>query len=138
MLPSIQLSAVDTFLSKNGRTFLGSLPIISEKALTFEELDQFSGFVLYECNLPTFTRDPSELVLDNLHDRAQVYVDGKFVGVLSRENKIYSLPLTAGNGEKLQILVENQGRINFQIADDYKVFIFFFFFQNNIFFIFRE
>lgn len=90
-------------------------------ALTFEELNQFSGFVLYETDLPKFTRDPSNLVIEKLRDRAQVYVDGKLVGVLSRENGIYSLPLTSGNGNKLQILVENQGRINFQIADDYKV-----------------
>lgn len=101
---------------------MGSTPIVSEKALTFEELNQFSGFVLYETDLPKFTRDPSNLLIEKLRDRAQVYVDGKLVGVLSRENNINSLPLTAGNGKKLQILVENQGRINFQIADDYKVF----------------
>jgi beta-galactosidase len=44
-----------------------------------------------------------------------------FVGILSRENAIKSLPVSSGLGTTLQILVENQGRINFQIADDYKV-----------------
>lgn len=31
-----------------------------------------------------------------------------------------SLPISAGFGKKLQILVENQGRINFEIANDFK------------------
>lgn len=44
----------------------------------------------------------------------------QFVGVLSRENLANALPLSAGFGENLQILVENQGRINFAIANDFK------------------
>lgn len=90
------------------------------KLLTFEELDQFSGFVLYETNLPKFTRDPTNLVIEKLRDRAQVYIDGKFIGVASRENNIKSLPISANFGTRLQILVENQGRINFQTNFDAK------------------
>lgn len=44
----------------------------------------------------------------------------EFVGVLSRENNIYSLPLSTGQGNTLQIFVENQGRINYNIANDFK------------------
>lgn len=44
----------------------------------------------------------------------------KMIGILSRENGIFSLPISAGIGCILQILVENQGRINFNIADDLK------------------
>lgn len=44
----------------------------------------------------------------------------KFVGVLSRENLANSLPISAGFGSVLQILVENLGRINFDILDDFK------------------
>lgn len=44
----------------------------------------------------------------------------KTIGILSRENGIFSLPISAGIGSILQILVENQGRINFNIADDLK------------------
>lgn len=43
-----------------------------------------------------------------------------FKGILSRENKIHDLPLLTGTGEKLQILVENQGRINYNILNDFK------------------
>ena len=87
---------------------------------TFEELDQFSGFVLYETNLPKFTRDPANLYVNKLRDRAQVYIDGKSIGVLSREHNIYSVPVLSSFGKKLQILVENQGRINFQANFDQK------------------
>lgn len=40
--------------------------------------------------------------------------------MLSRENLADTLPISLGVGKVLQILVENQGRINFQIADDVK------------------
>lgn len=48
------------------------------------------------------------------------FITQKFVGVLSRENAIYSLPLNLGVGSKLQLIVENQGRINYGIANDFK------------------
>lgn len=40
--------------------------------------------------------------------------------MLSRESQINQLPLNAGSGSKLQILVESQGRINFNIMNDFK------------------
>lgn len=40
--------------------------------------------------------------------------------MLSRENLADTLPISLGVGKVLQILVENQGRINFKIADDVK------------------
>lgn len=120
---SINVTAIDKLFSGTGRSILGSKPIEgSDKLLTFEELDQFSGFVLYETMLPNaFERDPSNLVVEKLRDRALVYVDQRLAGVLSRENAVKSLPITKGNaGKKLQIFVENQGRINFQENFDFK------------------
>jgi beta-galactosidase len=87
---------------------------------TFEAFNQNSGFILYETELPEFSRDPSQLVIHKVHDRAWVYIDSHYVGTLSRENAITSLPLNAGEGKKLSILVENQGRINFQVESDFK------------------
>lgn len=120
-LTAITLKPTASILSERGRSILGSRPFTSDKLWTFEELNQFSGFVLYETALPVLTRDPSNLVVTNLRDRALIYIDDEFVGALSRENYISTLPISAGFGSKLSILVENQGRINFQIADDYKV-----------------
>ena len=106
--------------SPEARNSLASPAINASKLMTFEELDQFSGFVLYEANLPKLTRDPANLNVNQLADRAQIYIDGESVGVLSREHNIQSLPISAGFGKQIQILVENQGRINFQANFDRK------------------
>lgn len=43
------------------------------------------------------------------------------VGILSRENLATTLALNGGfSGRTLQILVENQGRINYNVANDFK------------------
>ncbi|KAG5675365.1 hypothetical protein PVAND_005274 [Polypedilum vanderplanki] len=117
---SLTMTPVNSLLSAEGRNILGSRSIESNTLLTFEQLKQFSGFVLYETELPKLTRDPANLLITDLRDRALVYVDEEYVGLLSRENVINTLPINADYGSKLSILVENQGRINFQIADDYK------------------
>lgn len=41
-----------------------------------------------------------------------------FVGILSRETLTHSLPISAGFGRVLQILVENQGRNNFELQEN--------------------
>lgn len=142
-LPSVTLTAVGLLLSVNGRQYLGrtsagqSTTIQSVDLQTFEQLNQFSGFVLYETDLPTFERDPAALKITELRDRAQIYIDQLFVGTLSRENVISSLPIHAGYGSKLQILVENQGRINFNDTNDIKVLSFLsFLFTFKMFFLF--
>jgi beta-galactosidase len=119
-LENVILKPVNSILSDEGRRILGSRPINSNYLLTFEELNQFSGLVLYETILPKFTRDPAYLEISDLRDRALVYVDGEFIGTLSRENVISKVPLSGYEGLKLSILVENQGRLNFGVTDDYK------------------
>lgn len=94
--------------------------VITAKPRTFEQLGQFSGYVLYEAKLPPFLIDPALLTVNDLSDRAYVYVDNHLIGILSRENGINSLSLAQGMGTKLQIFVENQGRINFKVANDRK------------------
>lgn len=127
-LQSVQLNPLGYLLSEKGRTHLGrdhfdgtSTTVSSQRPLSFEVMNQFSGFVLYETDLPILELDPTEIVVNNLHDRATVYIDQEFVGSLSRGNNIYSLSVHPGQGNKLQILVENQERINYAVADDFKV-----------------
>uniref|UniRef100_A0A182YAQ7 Beta-galactosidase n=1 Tax=Anopheles stephensi TaxID=30069 RepID=A0A182YAQ7_ANOST len=120
-LEAFPLTVVDSILSERGRSVLGVEASNKDgRLLTFEELNQNSGFVLYETTLPKLTRDPNRLTINGLHDRAQVYLDQFLAGTLARENAIDTLPITAGYGSELAILVENQGRINFDILDDYK------------------
>lgn len=120
-MPSITLKPIGAILSETGRKILGTNPVFSEKPLTFEEMDQFSGFLLYETTLPKFSRDPSKLLIEDLRDRAYIFVNDDLKGILSRENVIKSSPLGSWMGEKLQLLVESQGRIDYQVIEDYKV-----------------
>ncbi|PSN30941.1 hypothetical protein C0J52_24075, partial [Blattella germanica] len=80
---------------------------------TFEQLGQRFGFVLYETTILVSVPDPTLLSIPDISDRATVMVNGVTKGILSRGQKITSMPLSISVGEKLQILVENQGRINY-------------------------
>lgn len=87
-------------------------PVHSEQPLTMEDLHQDFGYVLYRTTL----HGPASgnLALDQLHSYARVYLDGKLAGVLDRRVGKMSMPLTAsGKDQRLDILVENSGRVNF-------------------------
>ena len=88
-------------------------PITADDPLTFEQLQQAFGFVLYSHNVSGQFPDPVLLNVTGLRDRGYVFVDGQQVGILSREESIYQVPVTVQDGSRLQILVENQGRICF-------------------------
>ncbi|XP_069675897.1 beta-galactosidase-like [Periplaneta americana] len=80
------------------------------RALTFEELRQASGLVVYETELREELGD-CQLFVPQLRDRAQVYLDRHLVGILSRTVKTFRLDLThLHKGTLLQIVVENLGR----------------------------
>jgi beta-galactosidase len=90
-------------------------PVHSEPILSMEDVDQAYGYILYRKDL----RGPAEgdLVLDELHDYAQLYLDSKRVGTLDRRLGQKSLPLKVpAPGARLDILVENSGRINFNVV----------------------
>jgi beta-galactosidase len=77
-----------------------------------EDIDQAFGYVLYRTALDSGAG--GELVLDGLHDYAQIYIDQKLVGTLDRRlgASQLTLPVTA-HAATLDILVENSGRVNF-------------------------
>ncbi|SDT15442.1 beta-galactosidase [Mucilaginibacter mallensis] len=87
-------------------------PVLNKTPLTFEDLNQDYGFVLYKTTI-TGGRTGT-LELNELRDYAVIMVNGKRVGVLDRRHNQNSLKLTLPAGKvKLDILVENMGRINF-------------------------
>ena len=87
-------------------------PIESDTLLTMEDMDQSYGYVLYRTRLDAGAR--GELVIDGLHDYAQVYIDQKLVGTLDRRLATSRLTLPAAKrAATLDILVENTGRVNF-------------------------
>lgn len=119
-LPSINLKPHTGILDAAGRRNLANYTRSSPKPMSFEALNQYSGFILYETKLPKSVRDPVLLKFSDLKDRAYVYVNRHLVGIISRENNIYSIPISLTLGCDLQVLVENEGRINYGIANDFK------------------
>jgi len=87
-------------------------PVTSDTPLTFEDLDQAYGFVLYR----TFLDGGSSGVLKirDLRDYGLVFLNGQRVGILDRRLKQDSLTIDLPPGRvRLDILVENLGRVNF-------------------------
>lgn len=88
---------------------------------TMEEYDQGFGSILYRTALPALS-SPALLTVNDPHDFAQIFVDGKYIGRLDRRNgeKELTIP-SCRRGATLDILVEAMGRINFGRAiKDYK------------------
>lgn len=79
---------------------------------SMEQLGQDYGFTLYRCRV-RHPKGPVTLSVQAVHDRAQVFVDGRPVGLLERNGPL-SLALEWPGGEAtLELLVENQGRVNY-------------------------
>lgn len=117
----VNMRPIMYLLSNEGRATIGNgAGVKSLIPKTFEELDQYSGLILYETNIENMDIENSLLTVNDLRDRALIYVDQEFMGILSRQNGNYSLTLKKYTGKTLQILVENQGRINFNVANDTK------------------
>ena len=90
-------------------------PIDSKTLLTMEDMDQSYGYVLYRTGLDE--GDGGDLVLDGLHDYAQVYIDQKLIGTLDRRlGTLHLLLPILKRAATLDILVENSGRVNYTKA----------------------
>jgi beta-galactosidase len=90
-----------------------SKPVRRPGPVPMEALGQGYGFILYRTTVRG-PREKSPLVLHEVRDRALVFVDGAFRGVIDRNMKESPVQIEFGPGEsRLDILVENMGRINF-------------------------
>ncbi len=89
--------------------------------LSFEELDCPYGYVLYTVEIPDINPDAIskakngelEITVNNVHDRALVFIDGKRMGevIRDREHPVIKVNVT-DKAHRLDILVENLGRTN--------------------------
>ncbi len=90
-----------------------SSPIRRPTPEPMEMLDQDYGFILYRTEVAG-PRAEVPLTIRGLHDRAQVFVDGRSIGVLERESPEETLSLSVPQGGvMLEVLVENMGRVNY-------------------------
>jgi beta-galactosidase len=109
-LPAIPLTkTVDLFdLKKDIK------PVANDTPLSFEDLNQGHGYVLYSRR---FTQPAQgKLQVPGLRDFATVYVNGKKVGELNRQDNKYELDVQIPFNATLELLVENMGRINYGAA----------------------
>lgn len=85
--------------------------IKSEKPLSFEDIDQGYGYVLYETRLPV---GEGWLKVKQLRDYGIVLLDGQRLGVLDRRKELDSIYIRVPEGgATLSLFIENLGRINF-------------------------
>ena len=92
----------------------------AEDLLPMNDLNMEFGYVLYQAGITT-QAESEELELENVRDYAAVYVDGKFLGRLTDNQKKIDIKTTLGK-YLLQIYVENIGRITYgpEITDNSK------------------
>ncbi|OPA78319.1 beta-galactosidase [Paenibacillus selenitireducens] len=89
-----------------------SEPIEQTSIQPMEKFGQAYGFILYS----TWVKGPrsrQQLHIQEVRDRAQVFLNGKPLGVVERWNPLPLEISVPEEGGRLDILVENMGRINY-------------------------
>ena len=112
-VPKFELKTFSELLIAIGKEEKGTLK-------TFEDMDMGWGMILYTTTLPEI---PVQSVLTaEIHDFGQVFINGDYIGKIDRVKNEKSITLPpVKKGQKLNILVEGMGRINFGRAiKDYK------------------
>jgi beta-galactosidase len=90
--------------------------IHAQTPLTMEDVDQSYGYILYRTTIHKLSHGPvnAKLKFDALHDYARIYLDGKLQGTVDRRLNQAEIDLPASApGARLDILVENSGRVNY-------------------------
>ncbi|OOC62126.1 glycoside hydrolase family 35 protein [Paenibacillus ihbetae] len=96
---------------------LENLPVLAPSVerrtpVPMELLGQNYGFIVYSTKI-SGPRQGESLHLQEVHDRAQVFLDGVYQGTVERWNNA-PIPLDIpAAGAKLDIVVENMGRVNY-------------------------
>ena len=89
-------------------------PVQSATPQFMEDIGQYYGFTLYSTTVDG-PRDEAEIKFDSVHDRAVVFIDGKYRGYYerTREGEPVSFSLKKGEKCRIDILCENMGRVNY-------------------------
>ena len=111
-VPKFELTEFSSIINGVDRMKDGALKMEESGLKTFEEMDMGWGTMLYAAMLPEIPTQ-STLTAD-IHDYAQIFIGGKYIGKIDRVKNEKSLTLPpVKRGEALTILVEGMGRINF-------------------------
>ena len=82
--------------------------------LSMEQLGQDFGYIVYS-SVVNGELEEKPLEIGHVHDRAWVYIDGKLAGIRQRTGQKDEIMVAIEKGKsiKLDILVENCGRVNY-------------------------
>ncbi|NIF05355.1 beta-galactosidase [Chryseobacterium sp. Tr-659] len=106
-IPSIEFSKISSLFDITDR----QKPTVNDQPLTFEDLNIGNGYMLYRRKFNKAQRGVLEI--KGLRDYANIYINGIWKGELNRVFKKYDLDIDIKAGDRLEILVENMGRINY-------------------------
>ncbi|KAK6165619.1 hypothetical protein SNE40_022514 [Patella caerulea] len=95
-------------------------PVYSTYPLTMEQIRFYYGFILYRTKLPRDINQLTPLLTKGVRDRGYVMVDQVPQGIFIRDDVI-QVNITGKQGQMLDILVENTGRIGFATLMNYNV-----------------
>lgn len=102
-------STLNEQLSSISKTVKAAYP------MTMEEMGQNYGYIRYTTNVPKAIGE-IEVLLEECHDRAIVYLNSKQMGIVDRTKENHDegvkLNITEANSE-VEVLVENLGRVNY-------------------------
>ena len=86
-------------------------PSLHESLPTLDSLGQYDGFALYRTAIDV--TGPAVLHVDEVRDRAQVFLNEDSLGVLARDHHDTTIALPAAAKGMLELLVEDQGRVDY-------------------------
>ena len=70
------------------------------------------GLVVYSTRIATETKAPVVVTINDIRDRGYVYLDGELNSIVDRAQNSVEVTLHPSNGSRLDIAVENQGRVS--------------------------
>ncbi|KAK8758295.1 hypothetical protein V5799_004070 [Amblyomma americanum] len=119
--PTDKFIAIRNVISKYMAVPSTPVPEPKEKmALGKIALKQSQALVLYDTWVSFTPRNPAVLSVPGLRDRGYVYVDDIYQGVISRMDNVYEIMVPVTKGQRLTVVVENQGRVNYGNLNDPK------------------
>ncbi len=78
---------------------------------TMDSLSHFEGFAVYRTTIDV--TGPAVLHVDEVRDRAQLFLNEDSLGVLARDHHDTTISLPAAAKGRLDLLVEDQGRVDY-------------------------
>lgn len=123
VVPEVKVQKINDIKFTEVAPLLENAQNIAEKSVfkyrtvCMEDLDQNSGFILYS-TFVNYTDDRKRhVIIEDLHDRATLYFNGKYIGTVMRDEPAPDITFTVPKeGGTLQILVENLGHVNYGYA----------------------